>query len=244
MARGTPMASSSVSSQSRVSRFISMVRLALVTSVTCRPVRFQISQVSMVPNSTSPASARARAPWRIVQQPADLRAGEIGRQRQAARGPGTGPGPPRRPARAPGRSVRVSCQTMALCTGLPVARSHRTVVSRWLVMPTAARSLGLDPRLGQRALGDLRDIGPDLSRVVLDPAGAREDLFVFLLVDGDDLALGVEDDAAGRGGALVDGGDVFAHRFRPPPSGPPCPPGRRLRDRRAPRRPRPGERCD
>ena len=57
--RGTRMAASSRSSQSRVSRFISMVRLALVTSVTCRPpldppVRFQTSQVSMVPNSRSP----------------------------------------------------------------------------------------------------------------------------------------------------------------------------------------------
>ena len=44
-----------------------MVRLALVTSVTCTPpltppVRFQMNQVSMVPNSRSPASAVARAP--------------------------------------------------------------------------------------------------------------------------------------------------------------------------------------
>ena len=37
--------------------------------------------------------------------------------------------------------VRRSCQTMALCTGLPVARSHTTVVSRWLVMPMPASSL-------------------------------------------------------------------------------------------------------
>ena len=44
-----------------------MVRLALVGSVTCAPplgppVRFQISQVSMVPKSASPASAAARMP--------------------------------------------------------------------------------------------------------------------------------------------------------------------------------------
>ena len=44
-----------------------MVRLALVTSVTCTPpsappVRFQISQLSMVPKSTSPRSARSRRP--------------------------------------------------------------------------------------------------------------------------------------------------------------------------------------
>ena len=34
--------------------------------------------------------------------------------------------------------VRVSCQTMALWMGSPVALSQMTVVSRWLVMPTAA----------------------------------------------------------------------------------------------------------
>ncbi len=39
-----------------------MVREALVTSVTCRPVSFQITQVSMVPNSNSPRSALALAP--------------------------------------------------------------------------------------------------------------------------------------------------------------------------------------
>jgi hypothetical protein len=46
-----------------------MVRLAFVTSVTWTPpstppVRFQMSQLSIVPNSSSPASARARNPRR------------------------------------------------------------------------------------------------------------------------------------------------------------------------------------
>ena len=47
-----------------------MVRLAFVTSVTCRPVSFQISQLSMVPNSTSPRSARSRSPstWSSSQR--------------------------------------------------------------------------------------------------------------------------------------------------------------------------------
>ena len=40
-------------------------------------------------------------------------------------------------------SVRVSCQTIALWIGLPVLRSQTTAVSRWLVMPTAARSEAL-----------------------------------------------------------------------------------------------------
>ena len=55
------------SSQASVSRSISIVRLAFVTSVMCRPplgppVRFQMHQVSMFPNTRSPASALARAP--------------------------------------------------------------------------------------------------------------------------------------------------------------------------------------
>ena len=38
--------------------FMSIVREALVTSVTCLPVSWRISQVSTVPKWTSPASAR------------------------------------------------------------------------------------------------------------------------------------------------------------------------------------------
>src|SRR4051794_12742962 len=37
-------------------------------------------------------------------------------------------------------AVRRSCHTIALCKGWPLARSHRTVVSRWLAMPIAATS--------------------------------------------------------------------------------------------------------
>ena len=65
--RGMSKISSSSSSQSRVSRFINIVRLALVTSVRCRPpsrppVRFQISQASVLPKIASPFSAAARTP--------------------------------------------------------------------------------------------------------------------------------------------------------------------------------------
>ena len=64
---GMPMSAAIVSSQASVRRSISIVRLALVTSVTCTPpfsappVRFHSSQVSVLPNSRSPASARSRA---------------------------------------------------------------------------------------------------------------------------------------------------------------------------------------
>jgi hypothetical protein len=43
------------------------------------------------------------------------------------------------------RSVRVSCQTIAWWYGLPVRRFHTTVVSRWLVIPSAHRSLPSRP---------------------------------------------------------------------------------------------------
>ena len=56
---------------------------------------------------------------------------------------------------------------------------------------------------------DLAGVVPDLVRVVLDPAGPREDLLVLLLVDGDDPAVVVEDHAPGGRGALVDRGDVL-----------------------------------
>ena len=78
-------------------------------------------------------------------------------------------------------AVRRSCQTMARCIAWPVARSHTTVVSRWLVMPMAAMSLAV--RLGflQRlaAGGDGR--GPDVLGLVLDPARRGKMLREFLL---------------------------------------------------------------
>ncbi|EWS52564.1 hypothetical protein X551_04650 [Methylibium sp. T29] len=42
-------------------------------------------------------------------------------------------------------SVRRSCQTMALAIGRPLARSHSSVVSRWLVIPMAAMSDAVNP---------------------------------------------------------------------------------------------------
>ena len=47
------------------------------------------------------------------------------------------------------RSVRVSCQTMALWSGRPVRLFQTTVVSRWLVMPRADRSDGCRLRRGR-----------------------------------------------------------------------------------------------
>ncbi len=47
--------------------------------------------------------------------------------------------------------VRRHCQTMALAMGSPVSLSQTTVVSRWLVMPMAARSSALTPSLAMAA---------------------------------------------------------------------------------------------
>ena len=85
----------------------------------------------------------------------------------------------------------------------PVARSHTTVVSRWLVMPIAATSRALMPgaRDGLARDRDLRR--PDLLRVVLDPARLRKMLGEFLLRHRANGARRVENDGARTGRALV-----------------------------------------
>ena len=62
--RGMSKSASSSSSQSSVWMLKSIVREALLTSVTCSSprVRRQMSHVSTVPNISLPFSARARAP--------------------------------------------------------------------------------------------------------------------------------------------------------------------------------------
>ena len=87
IARGMPKKPSSSSSQSRVVRSISMVRLALVTSVTCTPpsgppVRFQTTQVSGVPKRASPRSAAAAEPVDVLEHPLHLAGREVGGRRQ------------------------------------------------------------------------------------------------------------------------------------------------------------------
>ena len=56
---------------------------------------------------------------------------------------------------------------------------------------------------------------PDLDRVVLDPAGLRQDLLVLELVAAHLVAAVVEDHEAGAGGALVDGADEVSHGGSP-----------------------------
>jgi len=53
---------------------------------------------------------------------------------------------PSRSSAAAIRSVLVSCHTIAWPYGRPVRRFHTTVVSRWLVRPSAPRSAATMPR--------------------------------------------------------------------------------------------------
>ena len=184
----------------------SIVREALLTSVTCSrpPVSFQMSHVSMVPNASRPRVRAARAPGDVVEYPADLARGEVRVDEQARSSPAPSTPAPSAFSRSQNSAVRRSCQTIALCMGSPVSRSHTTVVSRWLVMPTAAISRGAQPGAAERLDGDADLRGPDFLRVVLDPPGPREDLRELLLGDGLDAAVRGEHDRPRTRGALVE----------------------------------------
>ena len=96
-----------------------------------------MSQLSTVPNSTSPRSARRRTPGtlssiqRILlpEKYASISSPVAERMRSSS---------PRRFRSSHSSAVRRHCHTMALYTGSPVALSHRMVVSRWLVTPMPA----------------------------------------------------------------------------------------------------------
>ncbi len=206
------------SSQSSVSRFISIVRLALVTSVTWTPpsgppVSCQITQVSMLPNSTSPLSALARTPSTLSRIHLIF-----GPEKYVASG---------RPVLARKRSwpavggqlvadlvrPRVLPDDRVVDWLVRSSRSQTTVVSRWLVMPTAASRREM-PDLARAPASTTSCVRSQIShRVVLDPARLRIDLLVLLLVDRDDLPAVVEDHEARAGRSLVDRSCVLSHRY-------------------------------
>ena len=76
-------------------------------------------------------------------------------------------------------------------------------------MPSAARSLADSFVEFSADVSTDAVRSHDLDRIVLDPAGLGQDLFVFELVAPDLGAVVVEDHAAGAGGALVDSRDEF-----------------------------------
>ena len=70
---------------------------------------------------------------------------------------------------------------------------------------------GLDAALGHHLHHDGVLGGPDFHGVVLHPALFGVDLGEFLLADGDDILLLVEQDGPGTGGSLVQRENVFRH---------------------------------
>ncbi len=149
--RGMPKASSSSSSQVRRLRSNSIVREALVTSVACSrpPLRRHKRKLSIVPNAISPARARSPRPGIVSSSQRILDAEKYGSMTRPVRSATISSRPASR-HRAQISAVRRSCQTMALCTRRPVARSHSTVVSRWLVMPIAAIGRPSAPAIAAR----------------------------------------------------------------------------------------------
>ena len=109
------------------------------------------------------------------------------------------------------RSVRVSCQTMALYQGRPVFGFQTTVVSRWLVTPIAARSAAVSRPACQRAGDRLVRARGDLQRIVLDPARPRQNLIVFDLMPGDLLPSSIEHHEPRARRALIERADVLSH---------------------------------
>jgi len=205
------------SSQSRVCRFISRVREALVTSVTWTPpsgppVGSQITQLSMVPKRISPRSARSRRPSTLSSSQRIF--GPKRSTRPAAARSRGGSGPGRRLlaellAEGVGTGVLPDQGVVDGLAGRLVPQqgwSH----ADWLIADR------LDVGRGDTALATALSttswtlVQISRRRRARPPAGLREDLLVLLLVDGDDPAVLVEDDAAAGGGALVDRGDERA----------------------------------
>ncbi len=100
---------------------------------------------------------------------------------------------------------------MALYSGLPVARSHTTVVSRWLVMPTPSTCSGGYLGFAEHFPAGRDHRFPDIFRVVFDPPILWEVLRKLLLGNCRNLALAVKKNGAGAGRALIDGENKGGH---------------------------------
>ena len=118
-----------------------MVRAAFVTSVTWvfPPVRFQTSHESTVPKRSSPFSALSLAPETFSRIQRTFVALKYASMMSPVFERITSVNPFALRLSQYGAVLR-SCQTIALWTGSPVAASHTMVVSRWFVIPIAARS--------------------------------------------------------------------------------------------------------
>ena len=167
-----------------------------------RRVSFQISQLSMVPNAMSRAafaalshsSAAIPAWWRRNRDRAAARSCAVifGFQPCASSAPRSAP-------RCAGPARRWRC-----AAARPSCGPRSAMVSRWLVMPMAATSPAAMPFSTARQQASA---ACQISRgVMLDPAIGGIDLAAAARHGWrSGRAVGVEQDGAGRGGALVDG---------------------------------------
>ncbi len=152
----------------------------------------------------------------VVEDPAHLRAGEVGGQRQT-----------RLVAEAilaaipgelvddmVGASVLPDDGVVERLAGAPVPDDGRLTL-----VGDADRGdiLLADKTLGERALDDCLRVMPDLARAVFDPARLWVDLLVLHLLNGNDVAGVVEDHAARARRPLVDRRDVLLVGHMVPP---------------------------
>ena len=94
---------------------------------------------------------------------------------------------------------------MAGATGRPVARSQTMVVSRWLVMPTAAICEARHARAIQQQPRRIKLSIPDLVGILLHPSRLRIAAVERRGLHGDVAPLFVVERGARAGGALVEG---------------------------------------
>jgi hypothetical protein len=152
-------------------------------------VRFQISHASTVPSRRRPDAARAATLVDVLEEPAHLRRGEVGRDRQpGARADLAGPSAlDRLLAHVRGARVLPHDRIVRGTPGDGVPRDDRLAL---VGDPDREDAHG---RRGAHRLGaHLADALEDLRRVVLDPAGPREDLPVLPVRGRDRSAVEVE----------------------------------------------------
>ena len=103
------------------------------------PERCHASQQATSPNASSPASARASSAGSRPNSQASFGAENVGSSASPVVGPIRSAAGWDASARQ-SSSARWSCQLTTRVTARPVSLSHRTKVSVWLAMPTAATS--------------------------------------------------------------------------------------------------------
>ena len=146
----------------------------------------------------------------VVEQPANLGAGEVGRQRQ----PHSGAEAVLAAVARKFGDERVGSRVLphdGVVDRLPGSAIPHDRRLALVSDPDRGQVACRQPRLGQRPADHFPAAGQYLERVVLDPAGPRVDLLVLPLVDRDDCARMVEHDEARARRALVECTHVLRH---------------------------------